>query len=899
MTFQLLHTRFLTATLLVLAFVSAAEETGSVSGKAILADCGTPVSGIVRFSEPIFGIPSKAKTSPIDGSFRGEGLSPGTYRFTFTPDSETRYSLESEIKAEVWPGRETDNLVFRVAEGYAIKGIVLDVEGNPLPGFRISYGTQRRSSSTTSFSDGKFSLERLKLTDAYQITADNGAGVKTTVAVEPGAPGTISELIVVQLSAPLMHLAEKSIKGEVIDTAGNPVSEISVGLRSQEWRSGTTDAEGRFEITVHGAETFRTSVTTSIATSHTGKSHLSFEVLEGQSITTVEDLDEYHLRVVIQPPNLLTVFVTDEAERPVSANVGFLPRSSSDQATVSKQDDKTLIYNLADSVSLIIVGAEGYIARLLERGRDFDQDTKEIHVKLRTGPIPPNEPVFTALTGRPATEEEAALVPFYEEIRYQEESFRRLAEPRDLDAPPEPPPGSRPPHTQDIFVQDVDGQPAKQVHIRPMGDSSPFYLLEHSPIFQDRLESRVLLSNDGNFTVPTNVSLWTPGSGRVLLGRRMSLTSELLSINLQKAGHIRILVLDENGNPAQNVGAIPPGIHHTRQAVYFRRSPKTDATGTLVIPDVPPGVYAYSLVKSCSDGDDRNVELQVYPFMIICHVESGATHEQTVFFGETHADSPEGVLVNLRRQYTVNYLGRHFQDPPRITKSTAKKLGALISDYLDRLPARAVWEEEETIFLAEVIRALNLSSAAPALRALLKRLDTQHDYEHLVAIDMPRFPPAGPNGFACLGLDVGTIVETLASLEGNKATRFFASLAVDDTRPYKIRRDAVIALGIIGTKQSVSAYRKLRDTAFALHDAPQPLSDPTHAEKISEALHMTLYLIPDKIDRPEAPPRTQISVSEDYLEATLNISRRYAGLHVTLRRFDEEWLITGIVDGPR
>lgn len=119
------------------------------------------------------------------------------------------------------------------------------------------------------------------------------------------------------------------------------------------------------------------------------------------------------------------------------------------------------------------------------------------------------------------------------------------------------------------------------------------------------------------------------------------------------------------------------------------------------------------------------------------------------------------------------------------------------------------------------------------------------------------------------------------------------------------RRWALAALGQMGTKKSVSAWKKLRDAAYSKPGAPQKKTSYTHAERIIETAIMVLYIIPgapDESAQSTEGPRLKfdpkdVRVFADGETAELSISIGYdcnTRANLKFRRVGDEWMATEV-----
>jgi RNA polymerase sigma-70 factor (ECF subfamily) len=144
------------------------------------------------------------------------------------------------VELELGGGSQLDMLVVleRVSDVVDVTGVVLDADGAPLPGARVSMGhTIERTDG-----DGEFTVHwsRAEARDAaYHVQRDDGVWVRQEIplhiaAVKPGHLPVRLELEDVDLTDPLvlrMGPAPLSITGRVVDEQGQPLTGIGVWAR--------------------------------------------------------------------------------------------------------------------------------------------------------------------------------------------------------------------------------------------------------------------------------------------------------------------------------------------------------------------------------------------------------------------------------------------------------------------------------------------------------------------------------------------------------------------------------------------------------------------------------------------------------------------------------------------
>jgi protocatechuate 3,4-dioxygenase beta subunit len=426
----------------------------------------------------------------------------------------------------------------------------------------------------------------------YQLEVGNDAGGRTRLDVGPVGRGKASEPVLIRLPE---AVAETKVRGVVVDPAGEPVADAALCIKAPKVVVQTTDAQGRFEAGVRDTGTFEVEVTL-MARLGNISSNIGCTVVEGSTITVGPGTPSA-VRIVVQPHPYVQGTVLDESGQPISAGVQSFGQYPSPSISTGP-DGQFSATRLPEGPFLLEFTKKGYIARVLECGRDFQPNDHDLRVTLRKGPLPPGEHIFSAVTGRPATADEAARMPFAGEVRQREEQYLRLANAGSEPAAPEPKAEPRAAPDRRIRVTGTDGQLARQIYVQTAWAYD--YSVPVTPetaVPNEAEPSRMVEIADGVFTVPLGVLVWMPGSGRVLIDPAQTDPPDPLPVNLQAAGEIRIQVVDKRGRPVSGVAAGHPAYLHLYQSTNFFGLPKTDATGTLAFQGLAPGVYAYRLLK--------------------------------------------------------------------------------------------------------------------------------------------------------------------------------------------------------------------------------------------------------------------------------------------------------------
>jgi hypothetical protein len=108
-----------------------------------------------------------------------------------------------------------------------------------------------------------------------------------------------------------------------------------------------------------------------------------------------------------------------------------------------------------------------------------------------------------------------------------------------------------------------------------------------------------------------------------------------------------------------------------------------------------------------------------------------------------------------------------------------------------------------------------------------------------------------------------------------------------------------MGLGEVQSEKSAAAFARLRDAAYKKPGAPQPLGSYTHAERMREAVIMSLFVIPCEVDSRiisavTGGARPGATVSEDYRAGSFWLNNT----QFQLRRVGAEWLVVSAAPGP-
>ncbi len=196
-----------------------------------------------------------------DGTLRVRGLLPGEF--------EVEISCDGFVSAERYPkvqlvDTSVAGLKWEVTRGQAIRGVVVDASGKPVPRVNVSARpkpdpSQPRAHQTGAWggdtdAQGKFELAGL-LPGEYQISLNVWEPPRATPA-KP-TPATLAkgkDLEGLRLELP----ATGEVKGSVRDTKGNPIARASVGMSDGvHWQNTAADDQGNFSFPFAAAGEYR------------------------------------------------------------------------------------------------------------------------------------------------------------------------------------------------------------------------------------------------------------------------------------------------------------------------------------------------------------------------------------------------------------------------------------------------------------------------------------------------------------------------------------------------------------------------------------------------------------------------------------------------------------------
>jgi hypothetical protein len=596
---------------------------GVVTGKVVMEGTEKPVLAGILYDTSQEWVRSVEAITEDDGTFRCEGLALGTYYFTAFPRTASLYHKGGLVQVELNESQPSRELTFTVAEGCAIRGDVKSADGLPVPSAQISYSPANPNHYHPVVTDamGHFFIPHLAFPDrSYKLTVHSNHGKPATVEIGPVGRGTISEPLLVTLEDVYLAPATAGkLHGQVIDQNGEPVRGATVSFSSDIAPEPTeTDQDGRFtlELRQGGEGSFSVRYNSTILVNGMVESIWEpLEIMEGISVAIrdTEEIPFHTIRAEVPAWKYVGGFVTDTEGNPLSPDVwvyaedcmgtGHAENGAFLRAGCSKPFEKDPV--------LLEFRLEGYRARVLESGRDFELGDTRVRVVMKKGPYEPFESIFEAVTGRPASQVNEMFrgdrilenTIEYWQLAQSSDSGRRYGEPPNW-----------------VIVKDENGEPVTRILLRSPFGNRPIILStgEESDYPPESLED-----GQGRYELPDKARfVWAEGMGMAyLVPRSREHGAEPRVVVLHPAAEIIVKAVDATGQPVSNVtisidstSKIWPQYIHTSPP-----QPTTDKSGILRFAHLAPGEYKVWAFKkgydparatiSVNSGDVKTVEL--------------------------------------------------------------------------------------------------------------------------------------------------------------------------------------------------------------------------------------------------------------------------------------------------
>ncbi len=178
------------------------------------------------------------------GRFVLDGLPPGRYRIDVSRDGYQALALEAKLGA----GERHDLGALALAEGFPVRGRVLDQAGAPIEGAHVGVAGDGVLPTATTDVAGQFSLALAP--GRYRVTAsaEGWGNASADATAQAGGAGPSLEL--------RLSRANASLEGQVHDAEGRPLARARLAARpvaastdsDPPVASATTDAGGHFRM---------------------------------------------------------------------------------------------------------------------------------------------------------------------------------------------------------------------------------------------------------------------------------------------------------------------------------------------------------------------------------------------------------------------------------------------------------------------------------------------------------------------------------------------------------------------------------------------------------------------------------------------------------------------------
>ncbi len=855
----------------------------TLRGKVVMKGTGKPARAtILQVREhQDFDCPKRAARTKEDGTFEVASVEPGRYLFAALPDRPTDSIVDAPIKLDVKSGQVIEDLVFKVAEGCAIRGKVVDHMGAPVSGRWVTTDPKTRIFNDSATDEqGVFFAKHLDQPNGkYTLQVQTGAGTTVSVQVEPAGVGKIAENVVIRLPAEVAE-GPATVRGVVVDRAGKPVVNAAVWLKpSAQGGHGSTDAQGGFKITVRKAGTFDVTVNQESRLGGGARFNTACAMIGGGEITVVPGQVMEGVRVVVKRPKVCRGRVVDEDGTTIRKSfISIIPRGGD----VMAHNGVFYLRKKPTGPFLIECRAPGYQARVFEYGRDLMEKDEEQIITLKKGPYPSGVSVFAEVTGRPATEEAVAAMPHSRRVRMQEHMYRYFAE-----GPVKQPPSERKPTAATraelrIRVSDPQGKAIKRIWVEAIDNRNGFNWtgprLETALPHPD-LPETMLDGKDGVFAVQRGgVLIHGEGTARALVVHKGEVPAEPIPVTLHAPSTLTIRVTDYDGKPQKGAVACYPEMVWQHQTNNFSGLPSTNEEGVLTFDRMPPGVYTYRVVLPQKPGGGRIWDPFVALLPVVFKVGAGKDYSESVMLGKPKRGSTDALLESWRAAYKDRFPINSRSLPERPSDDERQRMGKQIAEGLGFFSGVLLSEVRDVRILAQIVEELDLKAPVQPLIALLSRWNCERGYHGYYRSEA---------SFA--------MVSAFAKLAGDDAVPTFVHLVWDSSRPYVVRRDAVMGLGMIGSDRSVAAFRMLRDAAFENPGAPEPRTECTHAQKICEAAEMTCGVIAGPAGGGgEKWGGGGVKVFDGYHTGEVSFRGGDCSVILQVRRLGDEWLVVGI-----
>ena len=455
-------------------------------------------------------------------------------------------------------------------------------------------------------------------------------------------------------------------------------------------------------------------------------------ILEGGTLDNAakEDAPEMHLVVQVPPMRLLGGYVENTEGQPLQPQIQVrYDRYKSDRVECDKRGS-FLTYRLPEEPFLLEFTLEDHQAVVLEQDRDFDINDRSIHVVMKEGPYPDDVSVWTAVTGKPDTEEAIGKTVQGENIKRREEEYRRLAsasaereeQQRRAAGQPQPPPEPKAPSELEIMAVDTKGKPVPRIVVQRASAletySSPLQLRRDNAVPARNAPKEVLTNDDGVYTVPNFSIVEANGVGRELvLIQKGEAYEEPMRVTLAPAASITVRVTDYDGKPQKDLVVVPAEDMWAMEGTDFYGAPRTTAKGEVRLDPLFPGDYTLAVRQPRQFKDGQAVKANLKPAYAFAHVDAGEHVTCEVIFGTPKPGSADAILDNWIA--ALKNRNKKPEDFPPESRSQRRAVAKLIVQRINATNQVLPQLRDEIRGMALVARALNDKDTVQPFKALL------------------------------------------------------------------------------------------------------------------------------------------------------------------------------------
>lgn len=853
-------------------------------GRVVRADTGTPVTAQMLSGYDQYSPTGNPGATDKDGQFLIDNYSGGTYWISARPINPVLYVQGGPVQVDFNKLPE-DELVLTVAEGCCIRGVALREDGTPVPdawlqiepwsGFVTMVQTRK---------DGRFTFANLDgVGVTYTISAQDEFGRRSSVSVGPMKKGEVREGV--ELRVPAMGKPHK-LRVIVRDPRGEPLPNVQLSFTYEGKPVSipsvpVTDDAGRIELNVVEGGPIKVSAWTRISA---GVGERTQDVQQFLKISQNEtfDLDatkdtDVELVMEHQMRSVLAGRVVDDSGNGVRAQLSIVSGDDRRDSTTSWDEGSFLFQRTPTPPYLLEVTEQGYRPRVFVIDEAFQSSGDPINVTLKPGPFAVGESVWSAVTGKPATEEAVNALPFAAYVRKNEARYYHEAKPR-----PAPPVDATPPRqliAPRLRFVDAAGKPVERVMVQPLQSMAAPLVAAYKNV--PGYQPAPTTSEDGIYRLtdpmaPNGSIVWSEESGRVLV-HMLEWTTDpnaVVDVELRPAAIVELRVRTADGLPATETPVCLPDLAWDRgdnTKPYLIGT--TDAEGILRIERVAPGVHAFAVGAFGSTCR-----------LVAFRVKDGETKLAEISLVTDSSDS-EWLLQEMR---IASEARANDADPivQRVSRLDEKQRGALASfarnqlDLFVDVPRTVRAREKERHFLTRLLRALHDRESTPIFQRAI-RADARSTYKE-----------GWPEQSSLVAM-----ARAIAEFDGDTAVPFFTEVALNESLSERARIGALSALGHIASPTSAAAYKAVRDALRAKPGAPPEKESYTHAERMAESVYFYRVALTWNYDNSPAPSmfsmgHVDAKVSEDFREGTVYVGSQHGGATYKLVRVDDEWLVT-------